>query len=151
MYLASITLTGSGACWRGATNPPSRRRGGKGERKKMGIPLHIKQRARRMRKEMTDAERAVWMKLRGKQLFGYGFRRQHPIGNYIVDFVCIERGIIVELDGGQHLEQTDYDAQRTAWLEGQGYRVLRFWNHEALTELDAVVDAIARALDEGCR
>ncbi len=68
-----------------------------------------------------------------------------------MDFVCIERGIIVELDGGQHSEQTEYDAQRTAWLEGQGYRVLRFWNHEALTELDAVVDAIARALGEGCR
>jgi very-short-patch-repair endonuclease len=116
----------------------------------MGIPSHIKQRARRMRKEMTDAERAVWMKVRGKQL-GYGFRRQHPIGNFIVDFVCIERGIIVELDGGQHSEQADYDAQRTAWLEGQGYRVLRFWNHEALTELDAVVDVIARALGEGCR
>lgn len=116
----------------------------------MGIPSHIKQRARRMRKEMTDAERAVWMKVRGKRL-GYGFRRQHPIGNFIVDFVCIERGIIVELDGGQHSEQTEYDAQRTAWLEGQGYRVLRFWNHEALTELDAVVDVIARALVEGCR
>jgi very-short-patch-repair endonuclease len=117
----------------------------------MGIPSHIKQRARRMRKEMTDAERAVWMKVRGKQLLGYGFRRQHPIGNFIVDFVCIERGIIVELDGGQHSEQSEYDAQRTAWLEGQGYRVLRFWNHEALTELDAVVDVIAKALVEGCR
>jgi very-short-patch-repair endonuclease len=117
----------------------------------MGIPSHIKQRARRMRKEMTDAERAVWMKVRGKQLLGHGFRRQHPIGDFIVDFVCIERGIIVELDGGQHSEQTEYDAHRTAWLEGQGYRVLRFWNHEALTELDGVLDVIARALGEGCR
>ena len=116
----------------------------------MGIPLRVKQRARRMRKEMTDAERAVWMKVRGKQLLGYGFRRQHPIGDYIVDFVCIDRGIVVELDGGQHSDQADYAARRTAWLEGQGYRVLRFWNHEALTELDAVLDVIAQALDQRC-
>ena len=103
-----------------------------------------------MRKEMTDAERALWMKVRGKQLLGHGFRRQHPIGNYIVDFVCIDRGIIVELDGGQHSEQVDYDTQRTAWLEQQGYRVLRFWNHEALTELDAVLAVITKALHQGC-
>lgn len=95
---------------------------------------------------MTDAERALWTRLRRRQILGYKFRRQQPLGEYIVDFVCLEKKLIVELDGGQHLEHQDYDENRTEWLEEQGFRVLRFWNHQVFNESDAVVQAIYNAL-----
>ncbi len=88
--------------------------------------------ARRLRKHPTDAERLLWRHLRLRQLGGYKFRRQQPLGPYIVDFVCLAKRLIVEVDGGQHAEQAEEDAQRTAWLEAQGFRVLRFWNTEVL-------------------
>jgi very-short-patch-repair endonuclease len=94
---------------------------------------------------MTDSERKLWGRLRRKQLGGYRFRRQLPIGLYIVDFACLGARLIVELDGSQHLEEPT-DVHRTAWLEGQGFRVLRFWNHEVLLRTDEVVDAIWLAL-----
>ena len=99
-------------------------------------------RAKRLRRGSTDAERALWRHLRNKQLLGYKFRRQAPIGQYIVDFVCFSQNLIVELDGGQHLTQQDYDAKRTEWLRSRGFRVLRFWDNEALGDTDSVLERI---------
>jgi very-short-patch-repair endonuclease len=109
----------------------------------------VTQRSRRLRRDMTDAERRLWYGLRKRQLQGHKFRRQHPIGNYTVDFVCLDARLIVEVDGGQHGERVDYDAARTRWLEQQGYRVLRFWNDEVLQGLDSVLDLIWQALASG--
>ena len=104
------------------------------------MPKLMTQRARQLRKNMTDAERRLWYHLRARRFLGLKFRRQQPIGNYIVDFVCFEKKIIIEVDGGQHLEQqADYDAKRTSWLEGQGFRVFRFWNNDVLKDTDAVL------------
>ncbi len=85
-------------------------------------------RARSLRGAMTDAERLLWRALRGKQLNDHRFRRQHPIGKYIADFACIEQKIAIELDGGQHQERLVYDEQRSAFLQAQGWQVVRFWN-----------------------
>ena len=82
-----------------------------------------------------------------RQVVGHKFRRQFPIGNFIVDFVCLETQLIVEVDGGQHAEKEYGDAKRDAWLESQGFRVLRYWNNQLLNELNAVLMDIARALD----
>ncbi len=82
-----------------------------------------------------------------RQLAGCKFRRQQPIGPYIVDFVSFERKVIIEVDGGQHSQQTEYDAERTAWLNAQGYRVLRFWNNQILEEVEAVKAGILKVLD----
>lgn len=98
-----------------------------------------------LRKEPTPAERKLWAYLRNDQL-GVSFRRQHAIGNYIPDFVCIERKLIIELDGGQHVEQADYDEVRTQYLELQGYKVIRFWNHEIMNDLNGVMRVIQAAL-----
>lgn len=110
------------------------------------IPPVAKQRSRALRGDSTLAERKLWKYLRDKQLDGNRFRRQHPVGKFIVDVVCIERGLIVELDGGQHAEQAQCDAQRTAWLESQGFKVLRFWNNEVLNNIEGVVQKITSAL-----
>ena len=75
-------------------------------------------------------------------MLGYRFRRQAPIGPYIVDFVCFENRLVIEVDGGQHVERADYDAERTAWLESAGFRVIRFWNNQVLQEKDAIREAI---------
>ena len=104
------------------------------------------QRARHLRKNMTQAERKLWLILRLRQMGRHKFRRQHPVGRYIADFVCLEKHLIVELDGGQHLIQSDYDVKRTMWLDGEGYRVLRFWDHEVFKETEAVKQAIWDAL-----
>lgn len=95
-----------------------------------------RERARALRKNPTEAERALWRHLRLRQLDEHKFRRQQPVGSYIVDFICIEKRLVVELDGGQHSEQVASDAERTAWLEGEGFRVLRFWNHEVLKDIE---------------
>lgn len=104
--------------------------------------------ARHLRRNMTDAERLLWRHLRARRLGGYRFRRQHPIGPYVVDFACMRAGVVVELDGGQHGERAHaaHDARRSAHLARAGYRVLRFWNHEVLAETEAVLAAILRAL-----
>jgi len=102
--------------------------------------------ARSLRQHATDAERVLWQQLRGRRLGGYKFRRQMAIDPYIVDFVCLDAKIIVELDGGQHLEQQKQDQERTHYLESMGYRVLRFWNHEVLAEMEAVLEQIHKAL-----
>ena len=103
-------------------------------------------RARRLRKNPTDAERAMWNILRDDQVLGYKFRRQAPIGSYIVDFCCFEIKLVIEVDGGQHAERAIYDASRTAWLESQGFSVARFWNNQVLEEKEAVRDAIWMAV-----
>ena len=102
-------------------------------------------RARQLRKDSTQAELTLWRHVRGRQLAGWKFRRQVPLGQYIVDFVCFERRLIVELDGGHHQDQAVYDNHRTEWLESQGFRVLRFWNNEVLGQLEAVGQAILRS------
>ena len=106
-------------------------------------------RARHLRKNPTDAERALWTILRKGQVPGHRFRRQAPVGPYIVDFVCFENKLVIEVDGGQHAEQADYDAARTAWLESQGFRVLRFWNNQVLQEMDAVREAVWLEVEGG--
>ena len=105
--------------------------------------------ARRLRREMTDAERILWLRMRGRELLGLKFRRQHPIGRYIVDFTCLDAGLVVELDGGQHAGSVA-DELRTAFLEDAGYLVLRFWNNEVLTQTDAVLAAILAAARSRC-
>ena len=97
---------------------------------------------------MTDAERLLWRELRSRQLAGHKFRRQQPLGRYIVDFVCLGKRLIIELDGGQHADgqQSEYDRERTAWLERNGYHVLRVWNHDILQCIEAVKQTIFHAL-----
>ena len=106
-------------------------------------------RARALRKNPTDAERVLWHHIRRRQLGGYRFRTQHPVGNYIVDFYCLEERLAIELDGGHHSEQVTYDNERSAWLKARGYRVLRFWNNQVLGEIEAVKQVILDALMSG--
>ena len=98
--------------------------------------------AKTLRKRLTDAEQLLWKHLRAKQIEGLKFRRQEPIGNYIVDFVCYERGIIIEVDGGQHAIEKEKDEERDNWLKREGFKVLRFWNNEVLTNSKGVLDVI---------
>jgi very-short-patch-repair endonuclease len=105
-------------------------------------------RARRLRSNLTDAEKYLWRHLRLRQIAGHKFRRQRPMGPYIVDFVCIEKKVVVEVDGGQHNGVVSRDYQRDEWFRAQGYTVLRFWNHEVLTQTDHVKEMIWSALDE---
>jgi len=102
--------------------------------------------ARRMRRELTEAEKVIWTRLRAGRLNGFKFKRQQPIGRYIVDFVCFERRSIVEIDGSQHLDEVIHDNRRTRWLEQRGFRVVRFWNDEALRDTERVIEEIARVL-----
>ena len=108
----------------------------------------LKGRAQRLRKEATDAERALWARLRRRQVFGLKFRRQQCLGRYIVDFVCFDRRLVIEVDGSQHLEQGEYDKTRTEWLGAIGYSVLRFWYNEVLQDTDTVIETIAQHLDD---
>jgi len=98
--------------------------------------------ARRLRRDQTDAERTLWFRLRDRRLNGLKFRRQMPIKSYVVDFCCESARLIVELDGGQHVERNLEDAKRTADLEACGYLVLRFWNNDVLRNTDGVVETI---------
>ena len=102
--------------------------------------------ARELRKNLTDAEQRLWQKLKRRQIATVKFRRQQPIGPFIVDFVCFERRLIIEVDGGQHAEQAAYDEERTQWLKIQGYSVLRFWNNEVIHNLNGVLETVAQAL-----
>jgi 2-isopropylmalate synthase len=101
-----------------------------------------KTRAREMRRSLTDPERKLWYALRDRRFQGVKFRRQAPVGPYIADFLCIAHRLIIEADGGAHAECAK-DAVRDAWLERQGYKVLRFWNRDILTECDNVLATIA--------
>jgi very-short-patch-repair endonuclease len=102
--------------------------------------------ARRLRRTPTDAEIRLWSRIRRHQLDGFRFRRQQPIGSYVVDFFCPEARLILEVDGGQHAIDEVRDTARTQWLEAHGYRVLRFWNHDVLANTDGVVATIRQAL-----
>ena len=102
--------------------------------------------ARKLRRNSTDAELRLWHFLRNRNLVGHKFRRQHPLPPYVVDFVCIEAKLIVELDGGQHLEKIPHDEKRTAFLKLKGYRVIRFWNDDALLKTEVVLEEILRVL-----
>jgi very-short-patch-repair endonuclease len=108
------------------------------------VPELNRLRAKSMRTEMTDAERALWMQFRAHRLDGLRFRRQTPIGQYIVDFVCHERRLVIELDGGQHAE-SQRDVTRDRWLESKGYRVLRFWNSDVFKNCEGVLETIVSA------
>ncbi len=112
----------------------------------MPVSLKLRNRARQLRRQQTDVETKLWIRLRDRQLCGAKFRRQHPIGPYIVDFCCPDRGLVVELDGGQHAEQTLADQARTRFLEADGYRVVRFWDHEVLDSMDTILEEIVRLL-----
>jgi very-short-patch-repair endonuclease len=105
-------------------------------------------RARRLRSNPTDAEMKLWQFLRRRQLAGFRFRRQVPLAGFIADFACLEKNLIVELDGGQHVARARYDAHRTEALEALGYRVLRYWNDVVLKQMPEVLEDILRALEE---
>lgn len=106
--------------------------------------------ARYLRKSQTDAESLLWSRLRARQLTGIKFRRQHPIGPYVLDFYCAEAHLAVEVDGSQHLESIaiNQDQARMKFLENKSIKVIRFWNHEVLENLDAVLESIIFTLDE---
>ncbi|HYG91676.1 MAG TPA: endonuclease domain-containing protein [Azospirillum sp.] len=105
----------------------------------------LKYRARELRTQPTDAERKLWRMLRGSQLGGWRFRRQHPIPPYIADFACLEAKLVVEADGGQHADSA-YDDVRDRHLRSLGWRVLRFWNNEVLSNPEGVAQMILAAL-----
>lgn len=106
----------------------------------------MKQLARNLRKNSTDAENLLWYHLRSRRLLGFKFRRQAVMGPYIVDFVCHDARMIIEIDGSQHMENDRADRERTAWLESCGFRVLRFWNHEVLKQKENVLERIVEEL-----
>ena len=100
--------------------------------------------AKALRKKPTEAEKLLWKYLRLKQLEGLKFRRQYPIDHYIVDFICLEKRLVVEVDGGQHSAEKDKDLKRDDYLQQQKFKVLRFWNHEVLTNTEGVLEVIRR-------
>ena len=108
----------------------------------------MKSLARELRQQATDAERMLWKYLRAHRLAGYKFRRQVVIEPYIVDFLCLEAMLVVEADGGQHLEQAADDLKRSIFLESLGYKVIRFWNHEVLRDTQTVLEQIHSSLIE---
>jgi very-short-patch-repair endonuclease len=101
--------------------------------------------ARKLRGRMTDAERRLWYRVRAHRFLGHKFKRQVPIGPYVVDFACLNRRLIVELDGGQHADNAK-DRKRDAWLRAHGFQVLRFWNNDVLKNTDVVLEVILSAL-----
>ena len=101
-----------------------------------------------LRKETTPAEKKLWAYLRLMRKDGIRFRRQHAIGNYITDFCVPRKKLIIELDGSQHLEQEEYDQERTKYPETQGYKVIRFWNHDVMKNIEGVILAIMNALQK---
>ncbi len=105
--------------------------------------------AKRLRTNMTDAERRLWYHVRGGRFRGYRFRRQVPLGDYIVDFLCEKAKLVVEIDGSQHMSgpQAAYDGRRSEWLRGHGYRVIRFWSDAVLLETSGVLEAMLAALE----
>lgn len=102
--------------------------------------------AKTLRSNQADAEQRLWYHLRAHRFMNLKFKRQKPIGSFIVDFVCVERMLIVEMDGGQHAEQVEYDQRRDAWLRCEGYTVLRFWNNEVMQQMEGVLEQIRLAV-----
>lgn len=99
-------------------------------------------RAKRLRVEQTEAEARLWRHLRARRFDSFKFKRQQPLGRFIVDFVCFAQKLIIEVDGSQHLADMEYDQSRSVWLESQGFRVLRFWNDEVLAGSELVLEVI---------
>ena len=114
----------------------------------MKRPQPISQ-ARDLRQKETESEQILWSWLRNNQLNGAKFRRQQPLGNYVVDFVCFDKKLIIEIDGGQHNDDQiiEQDKERTRWLQSEGFRVIRFWNNDVLGNIDGVIMNIRKALD----
>ena len=104
--------------------------------------------AKQLHRNMTPEEARLWARLRSHRMKDVHFRNQHAIGNYVVDFCAPQRKLIIELDGSQHLEQEEYDTERTAFLKTRGYRVIRFWNNEVLDNIEGVLNVIDIALEE---
>ena len=102
--------------------------------------------AKALRSNQTEAEARLWHHLRAHRFMDLKFKRQKPVGCYIADFVCWERRLIIELDGGQHAEQVAYDRRRDAWLRSEGYTVLRFWNNDVMQQLEGVLEQIRCAV-----
>ncbi len=115
------------------------------EGKTIASIIETRDRAKRLRSDLTDAETKLWLRLRGNQL-AVKFRRQHAIGPFVTDFCCVERHLVIELDGGQHAEQAEYDASRTTYLASRGYRVIRFWDDVVLNSVNAVLEQIRISL-----
>ena len=136
-HRAPSPLTGEG---RGEGEGEGEGRGEGGSRLLTGV-------AKRLRLEATDAERVLWREVRAHRFAGFKFKRQEPLGLYVVDFVCYEAKLIVELDGGQHANQQEADAERTRWLESRGFRVVRFWNNDVLTNIAGVMHEIEKILN----
>jgi len=103
-------------------------------------------RARRLRRNATDAERLIWARLRGRRFAGYKFKRQVPIAGFVVDFVAPQAKLIIEIDGGQHAARIEEDRLRTEELERFGYRIVRFWNHDVLNNIEGVFEALVQEL-----
>ena len=108
----------------------------------------MQRRAAELRRELMPAEAKLWSYLRAHRMKNVHFRRQHPIGKYVPDFCAPRKKLIIELDGSQHLDQQEYDAERTAFLESKGYRVIRFWNNEVMNDIEGVLRAIEIALND---
>ncbi len=102
--------------------------------------------AKSLRRNPTEAEKALWLHLRANRLDGHHFRRQSPVGDYITDYLRARAKLVIEIDGGQHAIDADQDANRTAILQSRGYTVLRFWNHDVLGNTEGVVEEIRRTL-----
>src|SRR5438093_1233210 len=118
---------------------------GGGQMHKRTTPKVFRQ-AKELRREMTPIEVKLWARLRAHRMKGVHFRPQHAIENYIVDFCASRKKLIIELDGSQHLEQREYDTERTEFLKSKGYTVLRFWNNDVLNHMDAVLSVIWNTL-----
>ena len=103
-------------------------------------------RAKELRRNMTDAEKLLWSRIRRNQIDELPFRKQVPIGPYVADFACLPIKLVIEVDGGQHDERKAQDDARTAWLEGQGYRMLRFWNNDVLGNIEGVLQVIVETV-----
>jgi adenine-specific DNA-methyltransferase len=124
----------------GVTYPLSR------VRERVGVRADVQAKARELRARTTEAETLLWHHLRGRRFQNFKFRRQRALGPYILDFICLEAGLVIEIDGGQHVEQQAYDQARTVLIETQGLTVIRFWNHEVMNETAAVLERIWQAL-----
>jgi very-short-patch-repair endonuclease len=111
----------------------------------------LKERARQLRRDQTDVEKKLWVRLRSRQLNGFKFRRQFVIGPFITDLCCFEQRLVVEIDGGKHADQSDADLKRSAFLLSRGYRVLRFWDNQVMENMDGVLEQIAQALNDATR
>lgn len=107
----------------------------------------LKTRARTLRKTATKAENKLWQLLRNRYLYRYKFKRQYVVSPYIVDFICLSKKLIIELDGGQHMDAQQYDEKRTQFLATKGYKVIRFWNHDVLARAESVIATVINVLE----